>query len=67
MSLTGLTAAADTPTLSAKGNQAGSNERPVSFQLCDSGLELTSDQGVVFWCFHSEEISKSEGWNRGQI
>ena len=52
MPLTGLAVATGPATFSSKGDQAGGDKRALGFELLETGVEVTADQGRVFGNFH---------------
>lgn len=48
VALTGMAVAAGAAAFSAEGDQAGSDERAVEFELLDTRVQMAADQGGVF-------------------
>ena len=52
MPLTGLAVATGPAAFSPEGDQAGGDKRALGFELLETGLQVTADQGGVFGNFH---------------
>jgi hypothetical protein len=54
MAFTGLAVATGPAAFSSEGDQTGGDKRALGLELLEPGVEVTADQGGVFWNLHSE-------------